>query len=213
MPRTVPMTDGSSRGSAPAPSRRGIKLAVAAVVGVSVAIAAVALLGGTGGGSHPPQSTQVLAAQSTVPPSPVTTTTSPDATTTSLSLGDSAADVGPATDPATEATIADATTAFIKAWLQPGTPAQRTQALEPLTTTQLLPQLSGLPADALPQATLSSVTVTSFDESSAVVDANLSDGLVAICQLVATAGGHWQVSAIDRSPGPPTSGATSTTGS
>jgi hypothetical protein len=212
MPRTVPMTDGSSRGSAPAPSRRGIKLVAAVAIGVVISIGAVALLGG-GGGSHPPRSTRVLAAQSTVPPGTTTTTSSPDSTTTSLSLGNSAADIGPTTDPATEAKIADTTTAFIKAWLQPGTSTQRTHALEPLTTTQLLPQLAALPADALPQATLSSVSVTSFDDSSAVVDANLSNGLVAICQLVATAGGHWQVSAIDRSPGPPTSGATSTTGS
>jgi hypothetical protein len=84
---------------------------------------------------------------------------------------------------------------FVQAWLKPGTPTQRADALRPLAAGRLVAQLAGLPASALAVHPVGSPVVVSVDQAAAAVTVAMSDGRTAVLAMTAEADG-WRVSSL-----------------
>jgi hypothetical protein len=147
-------------------------------------------------------------------------TTQPPATTTSTAAGSPApaATVPSASAPSLDEGRADAAARsaavvragqFSRAWLRPGSPAQRTAWLKPLATDRMVAQLAGLPASALTMRPLAAPTVVAVDQAEATVTLPMSDGRTAVLGMTAEADG-WRVATLSTAPTAPTAPATQT---
>jgi hypothetical protein len=172
----------------------GCVLLVGAILVDSARLAGPTTPAPTSSRATPPTSTPVVPPAST--DRPATTTSTSTSTSTepgrdSLSVTSGQRDL-----------VSGVARAFVAAWLNPGSVDQRTVALAPYTSAQLLSQVVGIAPGALPVAVVQSVGEVDSDGLRAVVSVRLTNGLVVAVELVETAAG-WQVVSFDRPPGPP----------
>ena len=123
----------------------------------------------------------------------------------------SAPDEGRA-DAGASAAAAERAGLFVQAWLRPGTPTQRADALRPLAADRLVAQLAGLPASALAVHPVGSPVVVSVDQAAAAVTVAMSDGRTAVLAMTAEADG-WRVSSLSTTSTTSTASSVSTASS
>lgn len=139
-----------------------------------------------------PTTSTTAAPTSTVVVIPSVTLTRPSTTTTAVMPVPEKDHTAP--DAAKQ--VDDAVREFVAAWLLRDPPEARRVALTPWASPALVSALADVPADVLPQSTVTQVTVVSVNEMSAETAVVMSDGMrlrVSLTNTGASAPFNWKV--------------------